>query len=302
MKVSGSTTPRMIPAYSSLANSGPMAKRKTAAAPAREGADRRLHRPRGQRPRACASRSARRRSRRSASRRRAHAASLDDAWRAARGGAVRAARRQLGDRRAAARRPEDAARPLPDGRPRDAALGAADDRRAPRAPHPRARRLSAPGSWARGRGAAHRRAAGDPAGRDRAAHQPLLRAGRPARQRHRLAGRSGLRRRGLARRSTRRGGRACSSALGPVVTAVAQDAPRPVRNRELALQRLAAKLAAGLRVPRRRRATRPTAASRARRLEAEAPRRRAQARPAPAAGHGDEYATDDFARATRSYG
>ena len=56
--------------------------------------------------------------------------------------------------------------------------------------------------------------------------------------------------------------------LGPVVTAVAQDARGQSRNRELALQRLAEKLAAGLRVRRRRRATRPTAASRARRLEA----------------------------------
>ncbi len=56
--------------------------------------------------------------------------------------------------------------------------------------------------------------------------------------------------------------------LGSVVTAVAQDARGQSRNRELALQRLAAKLAAGLRVPRRRRATKPSAASRARRLEA----------------------------------
>jgi ribosome-associated protein len=55
--------------------------------------------------------------------------------------------------------------------------------------------------------------------------------------------------------------------LGPLVTAVAQDARGQSRNRELALQRLAAKLAAGLRVPRRRRATKPTAGSRARRLE-----------------------------------
>jgi len=55
--------------------------------------------------------------------------------------------------------------------------------------------------------------------------------------------------------------------LGPVVTAVAQDARGQSRNRELALQRLAAKIAAGLRVPRRRRATRPTAGSRARRLD-----------------------------------
>ena len=56
--------------------------------------------------------------------------------------------------------------------------------------------------------------------------------------------------------------------LGPVVTAIAQDARGQSRNRELALQRLADKLAAGMRVPRRRRATKPTAASRARRLEA----------------------------------
>ncbi len=55
--------------------------------------------------------------------------------------------------------------------------------------------------------------------------------------------------------------------LGPVVTAVAQDARGQSRNRELALARLAAKLAAGLRVPRKRRPTRPTKASRRRRLE-----------------------------------
>jgi len=55
--------------------------------------------------------------------------------------------------------------------------------------------------------------------------------------------------------------------LGPVVTAVAQDARGQSRNRELALQRLAAKIAAGLRVQRKRRATRPTRASRRRWLE-----------------------------------
>lgn len=55
--------------------------------------------------------------------------------------------------------------------------------------------------------------------------------------------------------------------LGPVVTAVAQDTRGQSRNRELALQRLAAKIAAGLRVQRKRRATRPTRASRQRRLE-----------------------------------
>lgn len=54
---------------------------------------------------------------------------------------------------------------------------------------------------------------------------------------------------------------------GPAVTAVAQDARSQSRNRELALQRLAEKIAAGLRVPRRRRPTRPTKASRSRRLE-----------------------------------
>lgn len=55
--------------------------------------------------------------------------------------------------------------------------------------------------------------------------------------------------------------------LGPLVTAVAQDARSQARNRELALQRLAAKLAAALVVPRRRRPTRPSAASRQRRLD-----------------------------------
>jgi ribosome-associated protein len=55
--------------------------------------------------------------------------------------------------------------------------------------------------------------------------------------------------------------------IGPVVTAVAQEARGQARNRELALERLAEKVAAGLRVPRRRRPTRPTRASRERRLE-----------------------------------
>lgn len=55
--------------------------------------------------------------------------------------------------------------------------------------------------------------------------------------------------------------------LGPVITAVAQDARGQSRNRELALQRLAGKIAAGLRVQRKRRPTRPTRASRQRRLE-----------------------------------
>ena len=54
---------------------------------------------------------------------------------------------------------------------------------------------------------------------------------------------------------------------GATVTAVAQDARSQSRNRELALRRLAEKIAGGLAVPRRRRPTRPSKASRIRRLE-----------------------------------
>jgi ribosome-associated protein len=54
---------------------------------------------------------------------------------------------------------------------------------------------------------------------------------------------------------------------GPVVTAVAQEARGQARNRELALERLAEKIAAGLVVPRRRRPTRPSRAARQRQLE-----------------------------------
>ena len=61
---------------------------------------------------------------------------------------------------------------------------------------------------------------------------------------------------------------------GPRLVAVAQDARSQARNRELALERLRARLAAALAVQRRRRATQPTAASRERRLESK--RRRAQ--------------------------
>ena len=61
---------------------------------------------------------------------------------------------------------------------------------------------------------------------------------------------------------------------GPRVVAVAQDARSQARNRELALERLRQRLAAALAVPRRRRPTRPTGASRQRRLEGK--RRRGQ--------------------------
>ena len=56
------------------------------------------------------------------------------------------------------------------------------------------------------------------------------------------------------------------SRLGPRVTAIAQDARSQARNRELALERLAQRLDGALRVPRSRRATAPTSASRERRL------------------------------------
>ena len=54
---------------------------------------------------------------------------------------------------------------------------------------------------------------------------------------------------------------------GPVLRAVAQDERSQARNRALALERLAGELREALRVPRPRRPTEPTEASRRRRLE-----------------------------------
>ena len=54
---------------------------------------------------------------------------------------------------------------------------------------------------------------------------------------------------------------------GPVLRAVAQDERSQWRNRELATERLVESLRAALKVPRRRRPTKPTKASRERRLE-----------------------------------
>jgi ribosome-associated protein len=54
---------------------------------------------------------------------------------------------------------------------------------------------------------------------------------------------------------------------GPVLRAVAQDERSQLRNRELAVERLTELLREALRVPRRRKPTAPTAASRERRLE-----------------------------------
>jgi ribosome-associated protein len=58
------------------------------------------------------------------------------------------------------------------------------------------------------------------------------------------------------------------SRAGPRVVAIAQDERSQARNRELALARLGERLAKALVVPKSRRATRPTAASRERRLAA----------------------------------
>jgi len=70
--------------------------------------------------------------------------------------------------------------------------------------------------------------------------------------------------------------------VGPRLTAVAQDARSQARNRELALERLRARLAAALAVPRSRRPTRPSRAAKRRRLDGkrrQAERKRDRRRP-----------------------
>jgi ribosome-associated protein len=70
--------------------------------------------------------------------------------------------------------------------------------------------------------------------------------------------------------------------LGPRVTASAQDTRSQTRNRELALERLADRLGKALEVARPRHATRPTTASRRKRLEGKRRRselKRARRRP-----------------------
>jgi ribosome-associated protein len=72
--------------------------------------------------------------------------------------------------------------------------------------------------------------------------------------------------------------------VGPRLTAVAQDERSQSRNRELALERLRSRLATALAVPRTRRATRPTKASRRARLDAKrrrSQRKRERRRPGP---------------------
>ncbi len=68
---------------------------------------------------------------------------------------------------------------------------------------------------------------------------------------------------------------------GPRIVAVAQDERSQARNRELALARLAERMAKALVVPKRRRATKPTVASRERRLQAKrrATQRKRERRP-----------------------
>ncbi|HWX87464.1 MAG TPA: alternative ribosome rescue aminoacyl-tRNA hydrolase ArfB [Solirubrobacteraceae bacterium] len=56
--------------------------------------------------------------------------------------------------------------------------------------------------------------------------------------------------------------------VGPRVVAISQDERSQARNRELALTRLCERLARALVIPKPRRATRPTAASRERHLQA----------------------------------
>jgi ribosome-associated protein len=73
-----------------------------------------------------------------------------------------------------------------------------------------------------------------------------------------------------------------SSKLGPRVTAAAQDTRSQYRNRELALERLATRLAHALEVRRPRTRTRPTRASQKRRVDAKKRRgdiKRARRRP-----------------------
>jgi ribosome-associated protein len=78
--------------------------------------------------------------------------------------------------------------------------------------------------------------------------------------------------------------RRVTARLGPVVRATAQDTRSQTRNRELALERLRARLAGALVVQRPRRPTKPTAASRRKRADAKRRRasvKRARRRPGP---------------------
>ena len=75
--------------------------------------------------------------------------------------------------------------------------------------------------------------------------------------------------------------RRVAARYGPVVRAVAQDARSQARNRQLALERLEARLASALHVPRTRRPTGPSKGQRRKRLDAKKQRsaRKADRRP-----------------------
>ena len=74
---------------------------------------------------------------------------------------------------------------------------------------------------------------------------------------------------------------------GPVVRAAASDSRSQSRNRQLALERLAGRLADGLRVDPTRRATKPTKGSQVRRVEAKRHRSEVKRRRRPP-GDGDD--------------
>jgi ribosome-associated protein len=72
--------------------------------------------------------------------------------------------------------------------------------------------------------------------------------------------------------------------LGPRVDAIAQDARGQARNRELALARLAEKIATGLKVERKRRPTRPSRSAKEKRLDSKrrtSRRKQERRRPGP---------------------
>jgi ribosome-associated protein len=77
--------------------------------------------------------------------------------------------------------------------------------------------------------------------------------------------------------------RRIAARCGPVVRAVAQDTRSQTRNRELALERLRRRLETALIVPRQRRATKPPAGARRRRVDSKRRRgelKRLRGRPA----------------------
>jgi ribosome-associated protein len=79
--------------------------------------------------------------------------------------------------------------------------------------------------------------------------------------------------------------------LGPEVRVVASDERSQLRNRELALERLRSRLAEGLRVEKPRRATRPTKASKERRLDEK--RQRSETKRRRQGGGGGRVRPDD---------